>query len=188
MAVEKARYGVFLVYPESAPENWFDQLKESMGSYAISPLHEPGDGEKPHYHVIYRHGNPITLECMERLIPDGVAANGHVQLCNHPRNYARYLIHLDDPDKQQFEGPGDITLINGYPLDLSRDYSRAELMEFRARIFELIRDFDIFEYSDLLDYLLDHDHDLLDYASNHTILFNTYISSRRNKAIEQQGE
>lgn len=182
----KARYACFLVYPESAPDSWVKTLKDTHGSYAISPLHDPDDEtSKPHYHVVYRHGNPISLATMQRFIPSDVPANGHVELCTAPRNYQRYLIHLDDPGKQQWEdGADSITLLNGFPLDLSRDYSKAELQAFRNEIFALIRENDMTEYSELLDYLMDSgEFELHDYASNHTILYNTYLASRRNSAI-----
>lgn len=180
-ADQKVRYCAFLVYPESAPQDWKQRLKDSHGSYAISPLHEPAE-EKPHYHVIYKHSGPARIEVLEKCIPGGIAANGYVEPVNSPRNYQRYLIHLDDPDKQQFEGgSNEIETINGFPLDLSRDYSKAELQGFRSQIFEAIRDNEMVEYSELLDYLMDSGEvDLLDYASNHTILFNTYLTSRRN--------
>ena len=47
---------------------------------------------------------------------------------------------------------------------------------------KIIRDNEIIEYCDLLDFLLDNDLlSYLDVAQNHTILFNTYITSLRNK-------
>lgn len=184
MASDKHRYFCFLVYPESSPENWLDLLKRSHGSYAVSPLHEPdGECNKKHYHVVYRHGAVVTLDAAKAAIPSEVPANGHIEPCTSPRNYQRYLIHLDDPEKQQFEdGAKAITCLNAFPLDLSRDYSAAELKAFRSRVFEWVRDYDVLEYADLLDQLMDSGElDLLDYASNHTILFNTYITSRRQK-------
>lgn len=181
----KARYGVFLVYPESAPADWWEQLKRSHGAYAKSPLHEP-DGEvgKPHYHVIYKHSNTVRLEAMKRVIPAGVPANGYVELCPHPRNYQRYLVHLDDKDKQQWScDPRDIIeTCNGFPLDLTRDFSQAERAEQRRQLMQLIRDNGLCEYADLLEGLADvGEYDLLDYAWNHTIAVTAYLRSRRHR-------
>lgn len=182
----KARYGVFLVYPESAPEDWWSLLKASHGSYARSPLHEPDDEvSQPHYHVIYKHSNTVTLDAMKRVIPAGIAANGYVELCAHPRNYQRYLVHLDDPDKQQWAGdPRElIETCNGFPLDLTRDFSQAERAEQRREVFQLIRDNGICEYADLLEGLMDNGmYDLFDYAFNHTIAFSHYLASRRGRS------
>lgn len=179
----KARYGVFLVYPDSAPSDWWQQLKDSHGSFARSPLHTPED-EKPHYHVVYKHGNTATADAMKRVIPAGVPANGLVELCNAPRNYQRYLVHLDNPEKQQWEGdPRElIETCNGFPLDLSRDFSQAERSEQRKQVFQLIRDNGLVEYADLLEGLMDKGlYDLFDFACNHTILFSHYLASRRGR-------
>ena len=51
-----------------------------------------------------------------------------------------------------------------------------------TNIRNLSLDYEIIEYCDLLDFLLDNDLlSYLDVAQNHTILFNTYITSLRNK-------
>lgn len=182
---DKYRYFCFEVYPESAPDDWIQILRDTHAPFAISPLHtldENGEPLKPHWHVIYRHSNPITLDCAYRNIPDDVPANGKVDPVPHPHGYQRYLIHLDDPDKQQFSGPNEITVINAFPLDLSRDYSKAELNSFRDQIFEFIQDYGLLEYCDLIDFLRGSGNfELLDYATTHTILYNSYLASRRGK-------
>lgn len=187
----KARYAVFLVYEESAPEGWWEILKDSHGSFARSPLHEPDDEcKKPHWHVIYKHGNTVALSGMQKAIPAGVAANGHIELCMHPRNYERYLLHLDDPEKQQWTGDPQelIETCNGFPLDLTRDYSKAERNQQRSDLIALIRDNELCEYADLLEGLVDSGlYDLLDYACNHTIFCQAYLSSRRNRGRRPMG-
>lgn len=189
---DKARYACFLVYEESAPENWREVLRRSHGAFAISPLHEPDDEcGKPHYHVVYKHGNTVTLSGMKKAIPEEVPANGHVELCLHPRNYQRYLLHLDDPDKQQWQGnPRElIDVMNGFPLDLTRDYSKEERNQQRADVMAIIRDNDLCEYADLLEGLLDSGmYDLFDYAFNHTIAMQAYLGSRRNRRGSRAGE
>lgn len=185
----KARYFMFLVYPESAPKDWQKSLERSMGMYAISPLHEPDASDteqaKPHYHVIYKHSNSVTLDAAKRAIPDAVPANGYIEPVFHPGNAQRYLIHLDQPEKQQFEGGiSTITVINGFPLDLSRELSKVEKCEIRKSIFEWIRDNGINEYSTLLDSLdMLGNPDMFEYAFNHTIAFNAYLKSRRHSGM-----
>ena len=188
----KSRYGIFLVYPESAPDDWWERLKGSHGSYARSPLHEPDeDVKKPHYHVIYKHSNTVSLEAMKKVIPEGVPANNYVELCAHPRNYQRYLLHLDDPDKQQWEGdPFDLVeTCNGFPLDLTRDYSKEERNQQRKDLIALIRTYELCEYADLIEGLTDSGmFDLLDYACNHTMFCQVYLSSRRNRDKSGKGK
>ena len=180
---KKWRYFQFLVYPKSAPDGWLDILRDSLGDYAVSPLHS-GDSEEnePHYHVIYKHGNSITLDCARQFIPEQVPANGYIEPVIHPTNAQRYLIHLDQKDKEQFQdGENAITILNGFPLDLTRELTKAEKSEVRAQCFNWIRSNSIIEYSELLDSLAELGNpDMFDYAFNHTIAFNAYLKSLRH--------
>lgn len=189
MAAEKHRYAAFLVYPDSAPQGWWETLKKSHGQFARS-LHAPdSDCSKPHYHVMYCHGNSTTDKALVAAIPEGIAANGYIEIITRPRQYMRYLIHLDDPEKEQFEdGRAHIDVLNGFPLDLSREYTSEERKAQRAGVFDYVRDRDITEYCDLLDMLAaDGLEDLFDFACDHSILYGRYLDSRRYKrAIEKQ--
>ena len=183
------RYWTFLVYPESAPDDWVGILRRSHGCYAISPLHQPdGEVKKPHYHVIYMHGNTTTLGGARAAIPDSVPANGFIEPAHNPSNLQRYLIHLDDQDKEQFpDGANAITLLNGFPLDLTRDLSKSEKARIRLELMRLIRENGVNEYSDFIFGLMDMgDPDMLDYACSHTILFEGVIRSVRNRALKSE--
>lgn len=184
----KYRWFTFLVYPSSAPADWWELCKSSHLQFARSPLHSP-DGEMrvPHYHVIYRHPNSVRLDYVRRMLseklPD-VVANGFIEAVVHPDVMQRYLLHLDDGEKEQFEGnPYDlIECVGGFPLDLSREYTPSERREQRSRIFALIRENCVLEYADLLDGLSDCGfYDLFDYACAHSILFRTYLASARGR-------
>lgn len=186
-ATEKYRYFAFIVYPESAPADWQQQLEDSHGEYAISPLHTPdGEDAKPHHHVLYCHGAPTTPAAARRAIPETVPANGCIEPVPAPRGYQRYLIHLDNPDKQQFaDGSNAITVLGGFPLDLSKDMSKAERDALRGKLFSLMREQGICEYADLLDGLQDMGAaDLFDYAFNHTIAISRYLDSVRHSRAE----
>lgn len=180
----RARHWTFIVYPESAPDDWVGILKRSHGMYAISPLHQPDEEhDKPHYHVIYYHGNTTTPSGAKKAIPQEVPANGYIEAARTVSGLQRYLIHLDDPEKEQFPGgENDITLLNGFPLDLTRELSKSEKAQIRLDLIEIIRSFSFTEYSEFIFYLADKgDPDMLDYACNHTILFNGIITSNRHR-------
>lgn len=180
---EKGRYFIGIVYPDSAPTDWKKRLDDSMGMYAISPLHSAdGKHAKPHYHVVYKHDASVTLRAAKRAMPEGIFANDRIEICHHARNYQRYLIHLDNPEKEQFEGGRSaIETLNNFPLNLGRDLTDDDIRAIKKAVFSFIRDKDIVEYCDLLDALEDVDDEMWDYASNHTIQLNTYLASRRNK-------
>lgn len=94
-----------VVYPESAPEGWQNTLAEQCIPAFISPLHDKdvnptGEAKKPHYHVMIMFENVKTREqAME--IFDLIGGVG-CEVVNSIRGYARYLCHMDNPDKVQY--------------------------------------------------------------------------------------
>ena len=68
----KKRNWAFVLYPESAPADWLDQLKKSGVMGAVSPLHDKdvnatGEPKKAHYHIILVYGSPTTFKNVESL-------------------------------------------------------------------------------------------------------------------------
>lgn len=187
----KKRNWAFVVYPESAPSDWIEQLQQRGVVSAISPLHDKdlnatGEPKKAHWHVIVTYEGPTAQSVVERL----------TELLNAPkpipleqvRGYYRYLTHKDNPEKAQYDEK-DIQTLNGFDI---RDFVEMTKSEVNAKIRiiqKMIRELDFLEYADLLDYLQDEEElaDEYDVAINHTILLNTYIKSRRYKRERCQG-
>lgn len=180
----KKRYWAFVLYPESAPENWREILQQTGLSICVSPLHDKdinptGEKKKAHYHIILCYSGPTTFKCVKS-ITDSLNQPIPIAL-EQVRGYFRYLTHKDNPEKYQYDEK-EITTINDFDIDNYNDLSVSQINAIKIELQKIIRDNDIFEYCDLLDYLLDNDLlSYLDVAQNHTILFNTYITSLRNK-------
>jgi len=180
----KKRYWAFVLYPESAPENWREILQQTGLSICVSPLHDKdidptGQPKKSHYHIILCYSGPTTFKSVKN-ITDSLNCPIPIAL-EQVRGYFRYLTHRDNPEKYQYNEK-DISIINDFDIDNYNDLSVSQINSIKKDIQQLIRDNDITEYADLLDILLDKDlFSYLDVAQNHTILFNTYITSRRNK-------
>lgn len=95
-----------VVYPESAPENWQGILVEHLVPAFISPLHDQdinptGEPKKPHYHVIIMFDGVKTNE-QARAIFETIGGVG-CEVVKSIRGYARYLCHLDNPEKHQYD-------------------------------------------------------------------------------------
>jgi len=183
--MNKKRYWAFVLYPESAPENWKDILQQTGLSCCVSPLHDKDIDEgtrkqkKPHYHIILCYSGPTTFKSV-KTITDKLNCPIPIPL-EQVRGYFRYLTHKDNPEKAQYNEK-DIVTINDFDIDNYNDLSVSQINAIKKDIQMIIRDNNILEYSDLLDILLDRElFNYLDVAQNHTILFNTYITSRRNK-------
>lgn len=94
-----------VVYPESAPSNWMDIISESKVPCFISPLHDKdinptGEPKKPHHHIMVMYDSVKTTE-QARTFFESFGGVG-VEVINSVRAYARYLKHLDNPEKHQY--------------------------------------------------------------------------------------
>lgn len=181
----KKRNWAFVVYPESAPENWIEQLQQTGLQCVISPLHDKdkdptGEVKKAHYHVIAIYSGPTSFNVVNGLTD---SFNAPVpQALEQVRGYYRYLTHKDNPEKYQYDEK-EIQTVNGFNIADFVELSKSEVSEIKKTLQALIRNENITEYADLMDYLLDSEKTLeYDVASNNTYFFDKYIASKRNKA------
>lgn len=120
--VKKSRGWLAVAYDESVSEDWIGKLS-AMGAMAlISPLHDmdvcddgQGTRKKPHRHVILLWEGPTTYNCAKALCDALGLVMSPVPMVTL-RGSARYLCHLDNPDKAQYS-PGDVIAIGGLDYD-----------------------------------------------------------------------
>lgn len=94
-----------VVYPESAPDNWQDILTEQFVPAFVSPLHDKdinpgGEAKKAHYHVMLMFDGVKTLEQAQSIF--SLIGGVGCEVVQSVRGYARYLCHLDNPEKVQY--------------------------------------------------------------------------------------
>ncbi len=179
----KKRNWAFVLYPESAPEDWRERLKISGLMSAISPLHDKdvnptGEPKKAHYHVLLVYSGPTTYGAVEKFTK---SLNATIpQALESVRGMYRYFSHKDNPEKYQYD-EGEITTINGFNIVDMVELTRSEVNQIKVQILRLVRELDIIEYADLVDFLVDNGMSAeYDVAVNNTFFFNSYIASRRN--------
>ena len=107
---KRTRAWTAVVYPESAPENWKEILGDELVQSMVSPLHdkdvEPtGEEKKPHYHVVISFSNPTTYENAKEVFEKigAVVPPEKESRVKDFRQMARYLCHLDQPNKYQYD-------------------------------------------------------------------------------------
>lgn len=192
--IVKARHWACVVYPDSAPPDWMDMLKLSGLQCAISPLHDKDehsdpaveDGKKPHWHVILCWGNTTTYNAV-KTVTDRLNATIPVKL-ESVKGYYRYFTHADDPDKYQYN-PADIQHVGGFDIADHTDLTRGERRRLIGEVQDYIRQYDLTEYADLLDSLRDSCMvDQWDIAASNTLLFRSYLASRRCQSGGARGD
>lgn len=94
-----------VVYLDSAPFNWLDILSDLHVQAFVSPYHDKdknpdGEDKKPHYHVMIMFDGKKSIEQAKENF-EKIGGVG-CEVINSTRGYARYLCHLDNPDKFQY--------------------------------------------------------------------------------------
>lgn len=152
---EKGRYWAGLIYPgDSCPEDWQEQMQQSGLEILVSPPHDQdiadattGQLKKLHRHVIAMWPNTTTRRNAQHFFNKFNGPETILRLEN-PRGMARYLIHMDNPEKAQYS-PHDVLELNGadwraiaIPEDEGGQYLEVKHM---------IEDHNVRGYFDLLD-------------------------------------
>lgn len=181
---KRLRNYAFILYQESVPENWRTYLEMLHVPCAISPLHdkdlkEDGTPKKAHWHVIFAFQRMKTVEQVLSLVePFGIH---HVEPVHDLKAYTRYLVHMDSPEKAQYDQEGIVTL-SGFDLGVMTQLTASEARKIGNEIRSFIREANITEYADLLDYCQDNGLVEWDtYATSHTVMLNSYLASIRNR-------
>jgi hypothetical protein len=159
-AQSRTRNFATVIYPESAPNDWKERLANTHVATFVSPLHDKdvnpdGTLKKAHYHVLIMYENVKTIAQAKSIFAEigGVGC----EIVNTIRGYARYLCHLDNPEKTQYD-TDDVQSMNGADylsiISLATDKYKA-LREIMA----YVRDQNLLSYADLLDYCAENRQD-----------------------------
>lgn len=155
----RARQWTFILYPESAPVDWKQELKKEHIPYVISPLHDKDldENKKPkksHYHVLVTfEGKKSYDQILELTTKLGATIP---QRCASAKGLVRYMLHLDNPEKHQYsmceiESAGGIDVSD---LILTPSYfQRASILK---EMSEFVLERDITELEDLHTYAMKH--------------------------------
>lgn len=151
--ISRTRNWAFIMYPDSAPESWRDLLTGHHVDMLISPLHDAdlnatGEEKKPHWHVVLAFSGPKTEKQAQELAD---SVNGtKVQAVSSMRSYARYLCHLDNPEKAQYE-PSQVVVLGGIDY-LDMISSAADIDTAISQMEQWCDDNGIFSYAQLCRY------------------------------------
>ena len=160
VSVIRTRNWTGILYPDSAPDNWREIIKnEIIVPIYVSPLHhgwtgsELDEDKKDHYHVVIAFDGPKTKEqAVEILSMFGVVM---VKKVESMRGICRYLCHLDDPDKEQF-GENYLSKITVYHTSIDEYFTICEMSEDRldciSQMLDFIDEQNIVSFYELLTY------------------------------------
>lgn len=182
MATSRTRVFGTVVYPESAPKDWRKKLDDFHVMAFVSPLHDKDKNEgdespkKPHYHVMVMFEGVKSLEQWHS-IRDAIGGVGDESI-NSTRGYARYLCHLDNPEKFQYDKK-DVSCFGGACYEDAINSSQDRYNSIREMI-AFIRQYHIKTYAELLDYASENERSwFVSLCDNSSYVISAYIKSLR---------
>lgn len=183
----RTRNWSFIVYPESAPNNWREILQEEMTPFAVSPLHDKdineGTGElkKEHYHVLLCFKGKKSFEQIKEITDK---LNSPIpQVCNSAQGLIRYFVHRDNPEKAQYEVKdiyvfGDLDIVSPFKTATSRYDAIREMLAY-------VKENGIIEFQDLMDYAMIEQEEWFRYlCDNSAYIVQEYIKSARHRLLK----
>lgn len=182
MAQQKSRHWAAVVYPDSAPQDWIQELDEMHVRAFVSPLHdkdvnkETGEFKKPHWHVIVSFDGPVT--------PD-YARNRLKPMFNCPElmavaslsGQARYLCHMDNPEKFQYD-PSEVQSFGGFNY-FEVIQTNCDRLQAIGEMQQWCDDNDVDSFAELSRYARNNRRDWFMYLANSaTVVMQGYLKSR----------
>lgn len=152
---DRRRVWTFIVYPDSAPENWREKLDDEHLSWVASPLHDKdknpdGKLKKAHWHVVLVFDGKKSFDQIKALT-DSIGSP-IPQRVESIRGMIRYLIHKDNPEKYQY--PKEEIETHGVDIEKYFLMSDAARLLILREITEYVQENHITSLSQLVAYSL----------------------------------
>ena len=181
---KRVRTWAFVTYPESAPADWEQIIDANHVPWCRSPLHDldknpDGTEKKPHWHVIV---NFEGVKTYEQVLAITQSVCGTIpQPVDSIKGYVRYLAHLDNPEKAQYN-KADIKVFGGMDIDEYLQNTKTAELAIQKDMIQYIIDNDITEYEELVIYAMYNSDTWFESLANRSTYFiNAFIKSRRGR-------
>lgn len=184
------RNWTFILYPESMNPDYRSVLDSLHCQWVESPVHDQdltqeGEVKKQHIHIVLAFEGNKSYDQIKEIAESvkGVCPPLNEARVSSIRGMVRYLIHLDNPEKHQYEKSGIISH-GGIDIAPYFQYAGEMIKRMLSDMQTYIVAQSIYEYSDFLDYAAaEHYNDWYDLLTigKQSFVIKNYIDSRRNK-------
>lgn len=147
---DRARTWAFVAYPESIPQDWRELLDSWGVPWCRSPLHDKdinestGEPKKPHWHFVLSFEGKKSYEQVAEITAKLGATIP--QRCHSIRGAVRYMAHLDNPEKAQYD-TADIMAGLGFDVADALKLSESEKDEILQQLENTIWEKKVTEYA-----------------------------------------
>lgn len=205
MAEDRVRVWTCILYPDDLEKNNIDLITAINNLHIpclLSPLHDPDNVankkliigvfdpdnvRKPHHHLMLsfdgKKSSGIVKSYLYEQFPKGIGCSIPLQVSS-PKGLARYFIHLDNPEKQQFKGKwAELQCFGGFKVDDFLEPSSSEKYRYIKEMMQFCNDNEIYEISDLMNICNSEYPDTWGYilCMTSTNVMKTFLDSKRYK-------
>lgn len=173
----------FLLYKESAPENYIEVLEELHIPFVLSPWHdkdvnkETGEFKKAHKHGALFFDSLKSYSQVSDMLTESLNTPAHVEVVMSPKGMYDYFIHAENPDKALYNIE-DIE--SGCGFDLEKFLISNNKDEFLSTVIDIIEEYNFLEFNNLVRYARLENPRLLGLIMDKTYFFAKYLDSRRH--------
>lgn len=185
----------FLIYKESAPDNYLEILNGLHVPFVLSPWHDKdiysdtGELKKSHKHGAFYFDSLKSYTQVSELVSDKLNGPAHVEVVMSPKGMFDYFTHAENPSKT----PYDIENIeSGAGFELDKFLLEQNTDNFMNDVIDIIEENNFMEFENLVRYARENSYLLLGLIVERTYFFAKYLDSRRyskgKKPYKQQEE
>ncbi|CNH58131.1 TPA: replication protein [Streptococcus agalactiae] len=173
----------FLIYKESAPENYLEVLEDLHIPFILSPWHDKdinsktGEFKKSHKHGALFFDSLKSYSQVSELLTEKLNTPAHVEVVMSPKGMYDYFIHAENPEKTLYS-IDDIESGCGFELDKFLISNNND--QFLSSVIDIIEEYNFTEFNKLVYYARQEDYSLLSFIIDKTYFFAKYLDSRRH--------
>lgn len=172
----------FLLYQESAPDDYLEILENMHIPFILSPWHdkdinkETGELKKAHRHGALYFESLKSYSQVSELLTEHLNSPAHVEIVMSPKGMYDYFTHAENPEKTLYD-INDIESGCGFELDnflLSNSNN-----EFFTTVIDIIEKHNFTEFNHLVRYARTESPQFLNLIMDKTYFFAKYLDSTR---------
>ena len=181
----------FLIYQESAPENYLDVLEEMHIPFILSPWHdkdvnkETGEFKKAHKHGVLFFESLKSYTQVSELLTEKLHTPSHVEVVMSPKGMYDYFIHAENPDKTLYNMD---EIESGCGFELEQFLITNNNEQFLSTVIDIIEEHNFTEFNNLVRYARVENPSLLNLIIDKTYFFAKYLDSRRHSNNKKESE
>ena len=181
----------FLIYQESAPENYLDVLEEMHIPFVLSPWHdkdvnkETGEFKKAHKHGVLFFESLKSYTQVSELLTEKLHTPSHVEVVMSPKGMYDYFIHAENPDKTLYNMD---EIESGCGFELEQFLITNNNDQFLSTVIDIIEEHNFTEFNNLVRYARVENPSLLNLIIDKTYFFAKYLDSRRHSSHRKENK